>query len=63
MKAKIFQRNIISKSELISYDLVNTFDDTEIELSSQTIRIKTKKAKHISTELLTVSTIHSLKHI
>lgn len=45
MKARIFQRNIISKSEQISYDLVNTFDDAEIELSSQTIRIKTKKGE------------------
>lgn len=45
MKAKIFQRNIISKSEQISYDLVNTFDDAEIEISSQKILIKTKKGK------------------
>lgn len=45
MKAKIFQRNIISKSEQISYDLVNTFDDAEIELSSQKILIKTKKGE------------------
>ena len=45
MKAKIFKRNIISKSEQISYDLVNTFDDAEIELSSQKILIKTKKGE------------------
>lgn len=45
MKAKIFQRNIISKSEQISYDLVNTFDDAEIELSSQKVLINTKKGE------------------
>lgn len=45
MKAKIFQRNIISKSEQISYDLVNTFHDAEIELNSQIIKIETIKGK------------------
>lgn len=45
MKARIFQRNIISKSEQISYDLVNTFDGAEIELGRQTIRIKTIKGE------------------
>lgn len=45
MKARIFQRNIVSKSEQVFYELVNTFDEAEIELSNQTIRIKTKKGE------------------
>lgn len=43
MKAIIFQRNIVSKAEQVSYNLVNSFDEAEIELNNQTIRIKTKK--------------------
>ena len=43
MKAIIFQRKILSKAEQVSYDLVNSFDDAEVELNNQTIKIKTKK--------------------
>jgi hypothetical protein len=46
MKAKIFQRNIISKAEQLSYNLVNSFDDAEIEFLNQTIRIKTQKGNN-----------------
>lgn len=42
MKAKIFQRNIVSKAEQISYNLVNSFDEAEIEFVNQTIRVITQ---------------------
>lgn len=42
MKAKIFQRNIVSKAEQVSYNLVNSFDEAEIEFVNQTIQIKTQ---------------------
>jgi hypothetical protein len=45
MKAKIFQRNIMNNSEQVSYNLVNSFDEAEIELNNQTIKIKTKKGE------------------
>ncbi len=43
MKAVIFQRKIVSKTEQVSYNLVNSFDEAEIELNNQRIKIKTKK--------------------
>lgn len=43
MKAKIFQRNILSNEEQVSYNLVNSFDEAEIELNNQTIKIRTIK--------------------
>jgi hypothetical protein len=45
MKAKIFQRNIMNNAEQVSYNLVNSFDEAEIELNTQTIKIKTKKGE------------------
>ena len=39
MKARIFQRNIVSKAEQVSYNLVNSFDEAEIEFVNQTILI------------------------
>lgn len=45
MKAVIFQRNIVSKVEQVSYDLVTSFDDAEIELNNRSISIRTKKGE------------------
>jgi hypothetical protein len=42
MKAKIFQKNLLDKNEQEIFDLVNTFNDAEVELSSHSIRINTK---------------------
>lgn len=45
MKATIFQRNIMNNAEQVSYNLVNSFDEAEIELNSQTIKIKAKNGE------------------
>lgn len=45
MKATIFQRNIMNNAEQVSYNLVNSFDEAEIELNSQAIKIKTKNGE------------------
>lgn len=45
MKATIFQRNILNNNEQVYYDLVNSFNEAEIELNNHTIKIITKKGQ------------------
>ncbi len=52
MKATIFQRNLMTNTEQVSYDLVNSFDEAEIELNNQTIKIKTKKGETYQYKLI-----------
>ena len=43
MKAVIFQKNLIDNKEKISFDFVNNFNDAEVELTIDSIKIKTKE--------------------
>ncbi len=51
MKATIFQRNLLTKDEQNSYDLVNGFNDANITLSEKVIKIITKDGNSYQYEL------------